>query len=81
MPRQPIRLHPALSTIYRDKVAALSEALCSDDTSRSPRQRGQYSTPKHTCSRQTTDVVLQALLIAVWRLKPKRKVLVHSDQG
>ena len=32
-------------------------------------------------SRQTTDVVLQALLMAVWRRKPKAKVLVHSDQG
>ena len=32
-------------------------------------------------SRQTTDVVLQALLMAVWRRKPKEKVLVHSDQG
>jgi putative transposase len=32
-------------------------------------------------SRQTTDVVLQALLMAVWRRKPKTKVLVHSDQG
>jgi putative transposase len=32
-------------------------------------------------SRQTTDVVLQALLMAVWRRKPKNKVLVHSDQG
>ncbi|WP_298967033.1 IS3 family transposase, partial [uncultured Roseibium sp.] len=32
-------------------------------------------------SRQTTDVVLQALLMAVWRRKPKGKVLVHSDQG
>ncbi|MCO6388232.1 IS3 family transposase [Aliihoeflea sp. 40Bstr573] len=32
-------------------------------------------------SRQTTDVVLQALLMAVWRRKPKSKVLVHSDQG
>jgi putative transposase len=31
-------------------------------------------------SRQTTDV-LQALLLAVWRRKPKSKVLVHSDQG
>ena len=31
--------------------------------------------------RQTTDVVLQALLMAVWRRKPKSKVLVHSDQG
>jgi len=30
-------------------------------------------------SRQTTDVVLQALLMAVWRRKPKYKVLVHSD--
>ncbi len=31
--------------------------------------------------RQTTDLVLQALLMAVWRRKPKRKVLIHSDQG
>jgi len=32
-------------------------------------------------SRQPTDLVLQALLMAVWRRKPKSKVLVHSDQG
>lgn len=32
-------------------------------------------------SRQTTDVALQELMIAVWRGKPKSKVLVHSDQG
>jgi putative transposase len=32
-------------------------------------------------SRQTTDVVLQALLMAVWRRKPKDRVLIHSDQG
>ncbi|MBO6827588.1 MAG: IS3 family transposase [Sneathiella sp.] len=32
-------------------------------------------------SRQTTDLVLQALLMAVWRRKPASKVLVHSDQG
>jgi putative transposase len=32
-------------------------------------------------SRQTADVVLQALLMAVWRRKPQGKVLVHSDQG
>lgn len=32
-------------------------------------------------NRQTTDVVLQALLSAVWRRKPKNKVLIHSDQG
>ena len=32
-------------------------------------------------SRQTTDVVLQALLRAVWRRKPKSEVLIHSDQG
>ncbi|MFT5047443.1 MAG: putative transposase [Porticoccaceae bacterium] len=32
-------------------------------------------------SRQPTDLVLQALLMAVWRRKPTRKVLVHSDQG
>jgi putative transposase len=32
-------------------------------------------------SRQTTDLVLQALLMAVWPRKPKSKVLIHSDQG
>ena len=32
-------------------------------------------------SRQTTDVVLQALLMAVWRRKPKNRVLIHSDQS
>jgi putative transposase len=32
-------------------------------------------------SRQTADVVLQALLMAVWRRKPKTNVLIHSDQG
>ena len=32
-------------------------------------------------NRQTTDLVLQALLTAVWRRKPKNKVMIHSDQG
>jgi len=32
-------------------------------------------------SRQATDVVLQALLMAVWRREPKDQVLVDSDQG
>ena len=32
-------------------------------------------------SRMTTDLALQALLAAVWRRKPKTKVMVHSDQG
>jgi putative transposase len=34
-----------------------------------------------TQSRQPTDLVLQALLLAVWRRKPKRSVLIHTDQG
>jgi putative transposase len=34
-----------------------------------------------TQSRQPTDLVLQALLMAVWRRKPKEPVLVHTDQG
>jgi putative transposase len=32
-------------------------------------------------SRQTADLVLQGLLMAVWRRKPKDRVLIHSDQG
>ena len=32
-------------------------------------------------SRMTTDPALQALLSAVWRRKPKAKVMIHSDQG
>jgi transposase InsO family protein len=31
--------------------------------------------------RLTTDLALQALLAAVWRRKPKTKVMVDSDQG
>jgi putative transposase len=34
-----------------------------------------------TQSRQPTDLVLQALLMAVWRRKPKLRVLIHTDQG
>jgi len=30
---------------------------------------------------QTTDVVLQTLLMAVWRRNPKNRVLIHSNQG
>ncbi len=32
-------------------------------------------------SRMTTDLPLQALLAAVWRRKPKHRVMIHSDQG
>lgn len=32
-------------------------------------------------ARAYTDLPLQALLMAVWRRKPKAKVYVHSDQG
>jgi putative transposase len=32
-------------------------------------------------SRMTTDLALQALLMAVWRRKPKTKATIHSDQG
>lgn len=32
-------------------------------------------------SRQTADLVCQALLMAVWRRKPKNTVLIHSYQG
>lgn len=32
-------------------------------------------------SRMTTKLALQALLSAVWRRKPKAKVMIHSDQG
>lgn len=32
-------------------------------------------------SRMRMDLVLSALLMAVWRRKPKSKVIIHSDQG
>ena len=32
-------------------------------------------------SRMSKDLVLQALLAAVWRRKPAQNVMVHSDQG
>lgn len=32
-------------------------------------------------SRMSKDLVLQALLAAVWRRKPKQSVMVHSDLG
>ena len=32
-------------------------------------------------SRMQMDLVLSALLMAVWRRKPKSKVVIHSDQG
>jgi putative transposase len=32
-------------------------------------------------SRIQADLVLQALLMAVWRRRPQREVIVHSDQG
>ncbi|EKA0987794.1 IS3 family transposase, partial [Cronobacter sakazakii] len=31
--------------------------------------------------RMTKDIVLKALLMAVWRRNPQKQVLVHSDQG
>ncbi len=31
--------------------------------------------------RMTSDLALSALLMAVWRRKPKQEVIVHSDQG
>ena len=32
-------------------------------------------------SRMTKDIVLNALLMAVWRRNPQKQVLLHSDQG
>ncbi|EMP2054349.1 IS3 family transposase [Enterobacter kobei] len=32
-------------------------------------------------SRMTKDIVLNSLLMAVWRRNPQKQVLVHSDQG
>jgi putative transposase len=32
-------------------------------------------------ARMQTDLVLNALLMAAWRRKPKQKVIIHSDQG
>lgn len=32
-------------------------------------------------SQVTSDLTIDALLMAVWRRKPKQEVMVHSDQG
>jgi putative transposase len=32
-------------------------------------------------SQMTSDLTIDALLMAVWRRKPKQEVMVHSDQG
>ena len=32
-------------------------------------------------SRMQTDLVLQAMTMAVWRRKPARGLMIHSDQG
>lgn len=32
-------------------------------------------------SRMTTDIILDALMMAVWKRKPKQSVIIHSDQG
>ena len=32
-------------------------------------------------SRMEADLVVRALLMAVWRRQPRSEVLVHSDQG
>jgi len=32
-------------------------------------------------SRMEADLVMKALLMAVWRRQPKAEVIVHSDQG
>lgn len=31
--------------------------------------------------RMTKDILLNALLMAVWRRNPQKQVLIHSDQG
>ena len=31
--------------------------------------------------RMTTDIILDALMMAVWKRKPKQSVIIHSDQG
>jgi len=31
--------------------------------------------------RMTKDIVLSALLMAIWRCNPQKQALVHSDQG
>ena len=32
-------------------------------------------------SRQTSELAVQALLMAIWRRKPEPRLLIHSDQG
>ena len=60
-----------------DDLLDQGETCCPNRVARLARLPGGWCLQ----SRQTTDVVLQALLVAVWRRKPKGKVLIHSDQG
>jgi len=34
-----------------------------------------------TQNRQTTELVLQALMMAMWQGTPEHRVLIHFDQG
>ena len=34
-----------------------------------------------TAPRMSSDLAIDALLMAVWRRKPKQEVMIHSDQG
>ena len=46
-----------------------------------PQYSTQYVCKSDINGRLHTDLVLRALLMAVWRRQPPRGVIVHSDQG
>lgn len=71
------------STLYR-AVEAKQHRV----TSSGNKKRGAMSSISagqkimtNRAERMTSDLALNALLMAVWRRKPKSEVMVHSDQG
>jgi putative transposase len=44
------------------------------------RRPGRY-VGKPPVASPTSDLAIDALLMAVWRRKPKQEVMIHSDQG
>ena len=69
----------AIRSVRQPKTLAIGQAIDVQPIARDVYSRRVVGWSMQ--SRQTTDVGLQALHMAVWRRKPKHRVLIHSDQG